>query len=106
MRGFRLRERIELARVSRQPDGRPCQQRSEVAAVVESSKFLRQSLVINGLADDVAQWTETSARYRLLAIAAIEAVSQSHQQIRRLQESNQALREELRRYTAREVTRP
>ena len=62
-------------------------------------------LTLQALADDAADWREETARYRELALAALERIAHLTHERDRARDQSQSLREELRRYTASQVSR-
>jgi hypothetical protein len=63
-----------------------------------------QHMVIEHLAASEADLAEEAARQRALALAALDALHESKVEIARLRQQLDALRAELRRYTARAVS--
>jgi hypothetical protein len=62
-----------------------------------------ESLTIQALADDAAYWREETARYRELAVAALQALAILTTERNRARDAVHDLRSELRRYTASQV---
>jgi len=63
------------------------------------------NLVIDGLADDVCRWQEEAMIYREMAQVAIFHVARLKRERDQARTATQALRDELRRYTATAVSR-
>ncbi len=71
--------------------------------LVLSSRAMVEQLVIEGLAQEVAELRDTLRAYRELSLVAVSTVATLNDDIRSLAYQFETLREELRRYTRAKV---